>query len=152
MLYGLSLTSPCQRLLAASSIGNARLANAILDGIGENTRVSDATIWSPKYAVTVLPACSAIEFLLFFAATVLAFPARFSRKVMGLLVGVPALLALNQIRILSLYYIGAHYPRFFDAVHENGWGILLIVAEIGLCLTWMEWAREKERVEPDAAA
>jgi len=152
VLYALTFTPACQRLVAISSLANARLASAILDRIGENTQVTGATIWSPRYAVTVLPACSAIEFLIFFGATIAAFPSRMARKIPGLLLGIPALLALNQVRILSLYYIGAHFPRSFDSVHENWWGILLIIAEVVLCMTWMEWAREKDQPAADAPA
>jgi exosortase/archaeosortase family protein len=152
LLYGLSLTPVGQRILAASAIGNVWLASAILDRLGENTRVTEATFQSAKYAITVLPTCSASEFLLFYCATVIAFPARVSRKVSGILIGIVALLALNQLRILSLYYVGSYFPRFFDTIHEDLWSMLLIIAVVVLCVTWIGWARENDRLDRNGVA
>ena len=150
LFYALSLLPICQRLLAASLTGHARLASAILDRLGENTRVTDATIWSGKYAITVLPTCSAIEFLMFFCAMVIAFPSRLPRKIYGIVIGVILLLALNQVRITSLYYVGVHFPKAFDMTHENLWSMALIMAEIALCAAWIGWAREKDETGVDA--
>src|SRR5579871_1343917 len=60
VFYALAFLPVCQRVLSATLTEHARLASAILDRMGENTKVTDATIWSGKYAITVLPACSAI--------------------------------------------------------------------------------------------
>ena len=101
--YALSFLPIYQRILDAVLIVHARIASAVLDHLGENTHVTNSTIWSMKYAITVLPTCSAVEFLAFFCAMVIAFPSRISRKIFGILVGVVCLLALNQLRITSLY-------------------------------------------------
>jgi exosortase/archaeosortase family protein len=152
LLYLLALAPVSQRILAALLAGNAHLASASLNRLGEDTQVTNTTIWSAKYAITVLPACSALELWVFFCATVLAFPSRISRKISGILMGTALLLALNQLRLMSLYYVGAHFPRFFDATHEDVWGIGLVVAEIGLCAAWIAWARESDTGELHAEA
>jgi len=149
--YGLSFLPICQRILAASLTENARVASAILNQFGENTKVTNSTIWSGKYAITVLPACSGVEFLVFFCAMVIAFPSRIRGKVFGIVVGVLLLLALNQIRITSLFYVGAHFPKAFDITHEDLWSMGLIVAEIILCVVWIAWARENDNPGRDAA-
>jgi exosortase H (IPTLxxWG-CTERM-specific) len=150
LLYALSFTPVCRRALDALPAGNARLASVILNWLGEGTQAAGLTIFSAKYAIAVLPECSATEFLLFFCATVLAFPSRMGRKILGIFVGVAVLLFLNQLRIVSLYYVGAHFPKYFDTTHEELWGILLISAEIVLCAAWIGWARESEPPELDA--
>ncbi|HEY3900142.1 MAG TPA: archaeosortase/exosortase family protein [Chthoniobacter sp.] len=150
--YTLSFLPVYHRILDATLTINARLASALLDRLGENTQVTNATIWSMKYAITVLPACSAVEFLAFFCAMVIAFPSRISRKIPGILVGVVLLLALNQLRITSLYYIGAHFPKAFDTTHEDLWSVALIIGEIALCMAWIGWARESEKAQSDGVA
>jgi exosortase H (IPTLxxWG-CTERM-specific) len=144
VFYALSFLPIYQRILHATLALNARVAGALLAHLGENTNVTNSTIWSMKYAVTVEPACSAAEFLAFFCAMVIAFPSRISRKIPGILIGVLLLLALNQVRITSLYYVGAHFPKAFDTTHEHLWGVGLIVGEIALCMAWIGWARESE--------
>jgi exosortase/archaeosortase family protein len=148
--YALSFLPIYHRILDTILSANARIASAVLDRLGENTHVTNCTIWSVKYAITVLPACSAVEFLAFFFAMVIAFPSRISRKIPGILVGAVLLLALNQLRITSLYYVGAHYPQAFDTTHEDVWSMLLIIGELALCMAWIGWARENET--PDVVA
>jgi exosortase H (IPTLxxWG-CTERM-specific) len=144
LFYALSFLPVYQRVLEAILTLNARVAGAVLHGLGEQTSVTKATIWSMRYAVTVEPACSAVEFLAFFCAMVIAFPSRISRKIQGILVGVLLLLVLNQVRITSLYYVGAHFPKAFDTTHEDLWGVGLIVGELALCMAWIGWARKNE--------
>lgn len=148
----LSFVPVYQRTVSASATEDARISSAILNRMGENTRVSDGTIWSPRSAITVIPACSAFEYLWFFCAAVFAFPASLVRKIAGMLVGVTLLLSLNLFRVVSLYYIRAHFPEHFDAVHEELWGIVLVLASICLCAAWIGWVRQADQIEPDVAA
>jgi exosortase H (IPTLxxWG-CTERM-specific) len=148
LFYALSFLPIYQRILHATLALNARVAGAVLAHLGENTSVTNSTIWSMKYAVTVEPACSAVEFLAFFCAMVIAFPSRISRKIPGILIGVLLLLALNQVRIASLYFVGAHFPKAFDTTHEDLWGVGLIVGEVALCMAWIGWARQNENPVP----
>ena len=150
LLCGLfSLTPVYERIVSAAVTEDATLSGAVLNILGEHVRVSNGTISSPRYVITVLPACSAFEYLWFFCGVVLAFPARLSRKFAGILVGAPLLLALNLLRVISLYYIGAHFPRFFDVTHEQLWGILLVLGSVSLYAAWIAWAREEEPIEPN---
>jgi exosortase H (IPTLxxWG-CTERM-specific) len=153
LFFGLSFAPLYQRLLKVCLTTNARVASAILDRLGEDTKVTEATtIWSGKYAITVLPSCSAFELLAFFCALVVAFPSRLSRKLYGILFGVLAILAVNQLRITSLFYVGAHFPTAFDTTHEYVWSMGLIVAEIVVCLIWIGWAQKSDEPEHHAVA
>jgi exosortase/archaeosortase family protein len=120
--------------------------------VGEKTHVIGSTITSAKYAINVLPACSAFEYIWFLCALIIAFPASLVHKARGVLIGVPALLVLNLGRVISLFYIGVHFPRFFEAAHEELWGILLIIAELLLCVAWIRCAVPTRSLEPDVAS
>jgi exosortase/archaeosortase family protein len=50
------------------------------------------------------------------------------------------LFGLNLLRIVSLFVTGIHFPSFFDALHEQVWGFILIPATLLLFLGWMQWA------------
>ena len=94
------------------------LTPILLNKMGEGTRVSGSAVWSTKYALSVIPGCSAFEYIWFFCAMLLAFPAPLNRKIPGIIVGIALLLSLNLLRITSLYLVGVHFPRFFETAHE----------------------------------
>jgi exosortase H (IPTLxxWG-CTERM-specific) len=130
---------------------NARAANAILQGMGQATSVSEVTIRSAQYAVAIRRGCDAIEPAWFFCAAVLAFPGRWRRKPAGLTVGVIAILALNLVRIVSLYFIGLHLRWLFPTAHLELWPVVFILAALGLWIAWIRWSREEVRPPNHAA-
>jgi exosortase/archaeosortase family protein len=121
---------------------DARIASVFVNIFGEGSNVAQGTILnSPRYAITILPACTSLESVFFFGAALLAFPAPFSRKLIGILVGAVAILALNQVRVIVLFLVGVHLTSFFDTLHEEAWGLISIPITIYLCLVWIKWAK-----------
>ncbi len=127
--------------------GSAKVTSAILNGMGESSRVSEGTIYSAYFGLTILPACTCIDLFCFYSAALLAFPARWTTRIIGIVVGVLFLHLLNITRVMSLYLIGMHFPTAFDVVHESLWGFILIPATLYLGLTWARWARHHDRLE-----
>lgn len=82
--------------------------------------------------------CTGIEIVGLFVAATLAFPSRWRDRFKGLAIGVPALIGLNLIRMMSLIYIGAHFARALDYGHLYVWPMLLLAAALGM---WLAWAR-----------
>ena len=141
LYYLLVLTPFCDRLLYTYLGANAWLANGLLNGLGQTTHVTDITIRSARFAITVRRGCDAIEPSWFFCAALLAFPAPWRRKALGILVGAALLQALNLLRIVSLYFIGLHYPRLFNTAHVEIWPALFIIVAIALWVGWIGWTR-----------
>jgi exosortase/archaeosortase family protein len=150
LFYALTSTAMYQRLLSSAVIADARLSSAVLNLIGEPSHVNNSTIASARYALTVLPACSAVEYPWFLCAAMLAFPCRPLLKLPGVIAGTVLLLGLNVVRVVSLYWIGVHWPSVFDIVHEQFWTVLLTAATVLICIAWIRWATEDPRL--DAAA
>jgi exosortase H (IPTLxxWG-CTERM-specific) len=131
----------CERMVSGVSFVDARLCSAILNLFGQKNHVNGFTLWSgDKSVLSVIPACTGLEFLCLFAAAVIVFPVPSSKKILGMLVGIALLNALNLLRIVSLYFIGIHYPAVFDIFHEEIWGMVLIIASISLFISWIRWA------------
>ncbi len=149
--YALVFAPFYNRLLDIYVGVNARIASAILNGFGEQSRVCESTIWCDKFAITILRACAALEYPWFVCAAVLAFPVPFRRKIPGILAGCICLPALNLIRAMTLYVVGVHFPRAFDTVHEEIWSVLLIIATIGVAVSWLGWACQNDGANTDAA-
>lgn len=153
LFYLILLTPLSKRMVAGVTVGEARLSGAVLNLIGQHNRVDGVTLSSGgRSAITVVSTCSGFDFLSFFTAAVLVFPVPFAKKLAGLFTGIPLLLALNLVRIMSLFFVQIHYPGVFDLVHEEIWAFVLIIATIVLYVTWMKWAGTASFHEVDLPA
>jgi exosortase/archaeosortase family protein len=121
----------------------ARLVGRVLGLVDGGVRVEGAVI-TGRYSLQIVKTCDAMEANALFAAAVLATPGPWARKLGALGGGLVALVALNVIRICSLYYIGASAPGAFQTLHEDVWPLALIVAACGEFVLLAEWIRRGE--------
>ncbi len=128
---------PLDAYLAA----NARLSSGVLNLLGQRNSLSNTTIHSDSFAMTVDAACTAFEFVWFLCAAVLAFPAAFADRILGVLVAAAAIITLNLLRIVTLFVVGAHFSGLFEMVHVAIWPSVLVVATILLLAGWIQWTR-----------
>jgi len=118
---------------------NAKLSGSILNALGQEITVASEVISSSRFSISIRRGCDAIEPSALFAAVVLAFPAPWRRKVCGLVVGVFFLLALNLLRIITLFFIGIHYPKMFHVAHVELWPAVFIFLAIFCWALWIQW-------------
>src|SRR5215470_504333 len=81
---------------------------------GEPTRMVGTTITSPRFSVNIRNGCNGLETIFIFASAVLAFPASWKVRLWGLGLGFLAIQLINVVRIVSLFYIGIHWPKLFE--------------------------------------
>jgi exosortase/archaeosortase family protein len=67
---------------------------------------------------------------------VLAFPARWTAKLIGVVGGLLAIQLMNLVRIVSLFYIGVFLPEYFSDAHIFIWQSLVILFGISLWIVW----------------
>lgn len=141
IFYVLVLTPWSDRLVYAYLEANARLANAVLVFLGQGTAVNDLTVRSARFAIKVQRGCDAIEPAYFFCAAVFSFPGSAGPKALACVAGTLLLQALNLVRIVSLYFIGAYFPGLFPAAHLEIWPAVFIVMALLLWMRWIGWAQ-----------
>ena len=151
LYYVFSLLPYSDQALSGWVTGSARLASYLLNLLGEKNQIIESTISSGTFAIVVLKACTCVEFVWFYCAALLAFPSPWLRKIPGIVIGATVILVLNLTRIMSLFFVGVHFPRAFDAVHEQVWSVLLVVATLYLTFTWIDWARRDDEPESNVA-
>jgi len=115
----------------------------VLRVLGRHTSVNGITIVSERFLLHVIPACTGTFPAVAFLSAVLAYPARWSAKLIGAALGIAAMGIINVIRLTSLFYVGVYLPSLFDQVHLLVWQSLIIVS---LLLLWLFWAEKAERV------
>jgi len=119
----------------------ARSSAAILNALGESVTVAGTEIRSPGFAVQIENGCNGLETVLLYTAAVLAFPASWTRRLLGLLLGFIAIETFNLIRVATLVWIGSHRPALFDASHTILWQSLVVLCGVMLFLLWASRAR-----------
>jgi exosortase H (IPTLxxWG-CTERM-specific) len=118
----------------------ARVSAGILNVLGEKVTAAGTEIRSGAFAVQIENGCNGIEAALLFGSAVLAFPAPWRRRLLGLVAGFAAIQALNLVRVVSLFWIGAHRPALFNSSHTVIWQSAVVLASVLLFLAWASWA------------
>jgi exosortase H (IPTLxxWG-CTERM-specific) len=153
IFYGLMLTSFYQtRLFPAIVHLNALISGGFLNLVGEGVRVDGPNITSSRFSLSIANGCDAMEPIVFFTAVVLAFPSKWLEKGIGILAGVATLFLINQIRIISLFYIGIYFPKAFHVMHVDVWQVLFILFAIIFWISWIRWSMKREKLTTHAEA
>ncbi len=108
-----------------------------LNLFGEHARVAGQLLTSSRFSVTIFNGCNGLEAILIFVSGVVAFPAPWRRKLLGVLLGFVAIQVFNVIRVVSLFYIGVFEPAWFNVSHVFIWQSLVIVFGVVLWLVWV---------------
>ncbi len=122
----------------------ATMSGHILLLLGEDLTINGCVLSSPRFAVTIYNGCNGLITSLIFLSGVIAFPARPGAKAIGVIGGLLAIQVINQIRIVSLFYIGVFLPQFFNQSHVFIWQSLVILAGVAL---WVLWAHRFATLE-----
>lgn len=117
--------------------GVARVSGAALDLLGQDVRMDGTIIQSPRFAVNIRNGCNGVETMLIFLAAVLAFPAPWKARAVGLALGFLAIQAVNLVRVVALFLTGAYFPKLFDTSHTVIWQTVVILFGV---LLWIFWA------------
>lgn len=90
------------------------------------------------FAVSIEAGCNGIEAAIILIAAMLAFPAPWKHRVIGILAGLAAVQALNVARVISLFYIGQWSLAAFEWAHLYVWQALIM---LDVLIVWLVWIR-----------
>jgi exosortase H (IPTLxxWG-CTERM-specific) len=132
--------------------GVARASGAGLNLLGQHVTLQGTIIQGPRFAVNIRNGCNGVEAMLIFLAAVLAFPATWRSRLLGLGIGIVAIQVVNLVRVIALYLTGVYFPKIFDASHTVIWQSIVILFGVLLWIFWANrWAApSSESVEPAA--
>ena len=135
---------PWTGLVADTSAGLIRAFDGDARSVGK-------TLYSERtgFAVTIEAGCNGVEAMLVLLAGILAFPAPWRLKLIGLAIGVVAIQVLNIIRIVSLFYLGQWDAQWFEWAHLYIWQSLIMLDAL---IVWLLWIRAVPSVPAPAAA
>jgi exosortase/archaeosortase family protein len=122
---------PVQDAIATLSAAAERLTGGKAFAQGDDIVISNLIM-------NINHECTGIFVCMLFASFVLAYPARWTARAVGLVVGLPLFFAVNVIRLATLARVVEVYPGAFFYMHEYVWqGILTVFVLLG-AIAWAE--------------
>ena len=150
-LFGLELTPwgqqwfvvPWTNMLAKICAGIVKVFDSHVVAQGKVLQSVDNA-----FAVSIEAGCNGVEATIVLIAAILAFPASWKHKLVGLLVGIVAVQGLNIVRVISLFYLGQWNFDAFEWAHLYLWQALIM---LDVMVVWLLWVRTLPRGAPAAA-
>src|SRR4029450_3078261 len=99
------------------------------------------------FAVSIEAGCNGVEATIVLIAAMLAFPAPWKNKLMGLAAGIVAVQGLNILRVISLFYLGQWDYKVFEWAHLYVWQALIM---LDVLIVWLVWVRTLPAGSDDA--
>lgn len=115
-----------------------KVAHSIILVCGGHATRDGAILRAPGgFAVEMRDGCNAINVTILLWSAVLAFPAGWKKKVLGLVAGSAIVQVLNIIRFISLFYLGQYSMTWFDFAHAYLWESLLVLDTMVVFWLWV---------------
>ena len=125
--------------------GIARASGVLLNLLGQHVTRTGTALRSARFGVNIRNGCNGVEAMVILLAAIVAFPATWRAKAIGLALGAVVIQLVNLVRVVALFLTGAYLPRFFDAAHTVVWQSLVILVAV---LVWIVWAQRFARPKP----
>ncbi len=118
------------------SRGIAVASAALLNLLGQHVAVSGVVLTAGSHAVSIQNGCNGIEAVVFLIAAILAFPATWRQRLLGLVASVVVIQLLNLARVVTLFLINRYHPQWFELFHLAVWQTVIGGAAIALFYVW----------------
>ena len=139
-LFALEFTPPAQRYFVMPwTAAVAQVAVATMQAFDPAVIAQGPTVISTRngFAVTILAGCNGVEAMIVLVAAIVAFPAPWRNRAIGMAAGVAAIQVLNLVRIASLFYIGQWRYDVFEWAHLYLWQPLIMLDALVVFLVWL---------------
>lgn len=118
------------------------LIQMLTPGIGASAQ--GPSIVAPGTRLNVRNGCEGTEILIPLVAALLAYPFNWRTRLFGLLAGTAWVFALNQARVLGLFYAFRDDPLLFGHLHGLVTPLLLIVGVLVFFFGVLQWERRRQ--------
>lgn len=95
----------------------------------------------------IVRGCDGAGVLFLVISAILAFPSKLSWKLVGLILGISIIYAVNLLRISTLYFVIAYHPEWFQFIHTYVAPTLMVLLGC-FYFAWWALASTNSRHEP----
>ena len=140
-LFAAELTPPVQSAVVLPWTGAVAHLSAGLIALFDSQVAAHGKILQSTangFAVSIEAGCNGLEAAIVLVAAMLAFPAPWMHRVIGILAGLSAVQVLNVVRVISLFYLGQWSLKVFEWAHLYLWQALIM---LDVLVVWLVWLR-----------
>lgn len=144
-LFALELSRPAQAAFVLPwTAALAHISSGLVSLFDSDVIAHGKVLQSTRngFGVSIEAGCNGIEASLILVAAMLAFPARWIHRLVGIAVGLVAIQALNIVRLVTLFYLGQWSLRAFEWAHLYVWQALIMLDAL---VVWLIWVRKLPR-------
>jgi exosortase H (IPTLxxWG-CTERM-specific) len=145
VLFGAELTPWAQQFFVVPwTTALARISTGLVALFDPDVVAAGKVIRSTStgFAVSIEAGCNGVEATIVLLAAMLAFPAPWRNKLVGLVAGILAVQGLNIVRVISLFYLGQWNFELFEFAHLYVWQALIM---LDVLIVWLIWVRTLPR-------
>lgn len=95
------------------------------------------------FGVQIEPGCNGVEACIVLIAAVVAFPSSWLTKIIGIVLGIIAIQAVNILRIISLFYLAQWDQSLFEFAHLYLWQALIMLDVLIVFLIWVGYVNKQ---------
>jgi exosortase H (IPTLxxWG-CTERM-specific) len=137
-------------IIAPFTLAITKISAFVLAIFEEGVEARDSMITGPRFAVNIMHGCNGTTPAAMIIAGVLAYPASWKARVIGLLAGSLWVQLINLLRIVVLYELGRYgFIGAFESVHLYVAQVVVIIATAAFWLYWIgEFATPRDTATP----
>jgi exosortase/archaeosortase family protein len=124
-------------------------ARVVINAFGGEATADGTFLSGPRATLDIKDGCNGVIAMILYVAAVLAHGAAPAAKLSGLAIGIPAIWAINLLRIVTLYVVAVMAPGRLEFFHIYFWQTLIIIF---VAVLWYLWAERSLRLESRHAA
>ncbi len=132
----MSLAFVDEHVVRPFSVVQTKAAGAVLRVARQNVQSVGTMLTQKSYAVDVKNGCNGMEAIALLISALAAFPAPWRARLLAIISGALLVIAVNIIRIASLFVILRDYPQAFEFMHVVFWQVALFLLVIGFFVKW----------------
>jgi exosortase H (IPTLxxWG-CTERM-specific) len=121
------------------------LSTAAIGVMGIPFTTQGSLIHLPSISLNVEFGCNGLDAVLLYCIAVLAFPAPWKKKVLGIIGGSLVIQIINVLRIAALAYSGVHHKEIFEYVHLFVAQGIMIAVDFAIFLIYLDYAERGKR-------
>ena len=125
--------------------GTAHVVSTILNAMGIQNTVDYNIIHLRKDTWNVTSECTAVNAVFLFISFVLAYTSTLRSKALGLISGIPLIIAVNIVRLVALGWVTEYWPNQAHLFHDYIWEVLFMFFIVALWFTWINLVVNREK-------
>jgi archaeosortase B (VPXXXP-CTERM-specific) len=131
------LLEPLRPTLEALEVFTAKSVATFMSLFTSQMVSHESLVTYDGFSVSIIIECVGILEMLIYSACVLAFPAPWRARAIGVPLGCVAIFSFNVLRIATLLLVGRHWHAAFDFFHLYFWQATLIAMIVGVLYGWI---------------